>query len=574
MTAKDIQNLLADCPAWVQSQREAFIPGKSSAPVQVQGKNSKNLGSRGQNFLNSVGRTLTTDAYEHPLLKKWLNTQDSNGRTPNRLWYNPITAAGVIKELTPKTSDVQPVYMAIVDPDDPRAVLSLVSLIPASSQSNAPMTYSRQDGKWVRDPKALADLKSATPPPVVPLDSDTLEDVLTQVDATQGVTASLALTVLFGNDPIVAAGGPDRLRGNAEKLRRYWVSGPGAAKIRWGAGGDWKRCVRHLTKYLGVRAKGYCQLRHKEALGIYTSTHAKRLSTKKNRNFKVYDVNDNPEITEVTAEDMRTPISVIEVEQDDMYDYAWEPDMEITELLYNYDMIEDAELGILAAGGLDRNRGNAEELRRYWTTGKGGLKIRWGTGGDWTRCYRQLKKYMGPRAKGYCALRHKEMNGMWPGEHSKKQFVTRMYGEDTYSDEVIRSEDTILELSALAVKREQLIARVAGGSMQDMELDDVNVEVETFMFHSPTEMPVEMEKLLGDMEPVDEQEINIEDLIPSQKTVNMRRVEAVTDSMKPVKVLITEEGPVLVDGHHRTVAHMLMGYDTVPAKIYKMEGAL
>ena len=68
------------------------------------------------------------------------------------------------------------------------------------------------------------------------------------------------------------------------------------------------------------------------------------------------------------------------------------------------------------AGGIDRNRGKAEELRKYWTVGKGGLKIRWGTDGDWTRCVQQLTKYLGVRAKGYCALRHKEMNGVYPGD--------------------------------------------------------------------------------------------------------------------------------------------------------------
>ena len=72
------------------------------------------------------------------------------------------------------------------------------------------------------------------------------------------------------------------------------------------------------------------------------------------------------------------------------------------------------------AGGLDRNRGGAEKLRRYWTTGPGGAKIGWGAPGDWTRCVSQLSKYLGPRAKGYCALRHKEMNGMWPGDQRNK----------------------------------------------------------------------------------------------------------------------------------------------------------
>lgn len=76
--------------------------------------------------------------------------------------------------------------------------------------------------------------------------------------------------------PLLAAGGADRNRGNAETLRRYWLHGKGALKIRWGTKGDWRRCVAHLTKYLGPRAKGYCSLRHKEATGMWTSDKAHR----------------------------------------------------------------------------------------------------------------------------------------------------------------------------------------------------------------------------------------------------------------------------------------------------------
>jgi len=77
----------------------------------------------------------------------------------------------------------------------------------------------------------------------------------------------------------------------------------------------------------------------------------------------------------------------------------------------------DEELAVLiAAGGADRNRGNAEALRRYWTVGKGGAKIRWNTGGDWKRCVKYLSKHLGPRAKGYCQLRHKEMTRLWTGD--------------------------------------------------------------------------------------------------------------------------------------------------------------
>lgn len=72
---------------------------------------------------------------------------------------------------------------------------------------------------------------------------------------------------------------------------------------------------------------------------------------------------------------------------------------------------------IKAEGGADRNRGNAEELRRYWVHGEGAAKIAWGTPGDFTRCVRLVGEHMDPeRAKGYCANRHKDATGMWPGD--------------------------------------------------------------------------------------------------------------------------------------------------------------
>lgn len=58
----------------------------------------------------------------------------------------------------------------------------------------------------------------------------------------------------------------------AERLRQYWLHGEGAAKIAWGTPGDWTRCVAHLTPHMGTRAKGYCQLLHKRATGVYTGS--------------------------------------------------------------------------------------------------------------------------------------------------------------------------------------------------------------------------------------------------------------------------------------------------------------
>ena len=62
-------------------------------------------------------------------------------------------------------------------------------------------------------------------------------------------------------------------------------------------------------------------------------------------------------------------------------------------------------------------------LKRYWTIGAGGKKIRWNTPGDFARCVRQIRKYAakeGFSAEGYCARLHHEMTGMWPGDKGNR----------------------------------------------------------------------------------------------------------------------------------------------------------
>lgn len=299
MTSDDLHSIINNFPAWVKKQRDAFAPLPNNKNKPVQGKNSTSTG----------GVDVAMDASEHPLIREWLKRKDRASRD-NKMWYNPILAAAVPpagEDLTPETSDVQPVYLAVVSPDDPRAVFSLLSLVPKSTSSPAPAVYARQDGKWVLDQQSLNDLNSATPPPVVPLSGDILNDTLKQVDESQGVgeqeepaeaeteeqAREFSLSVLWGPrrdlmdavrtewEAITAAGGADRNRGGAEKLRRYWTVGPGGAKIAWGTPGDWTRCVRHLGKYLGARADGYCALRHKEMTGMWTGDkeHAKTFSS-------------------------------------------------------------------------------------------------------------------------------------------------------------------------------------------------------------------------------------------------------------------------------------------------------
>ncbi len=237
LSAKDIMNMLNDFPKYVADMRSSYKPA---------------------------------DAADKERVKKTWGLEKFAGE-------NSIVAAAEGEDpMTPATSDVPPKYLALVSPDDKTAVMDLVALVPASATSTAPAIYERKDGTWVQNNQILADLKSATPPPVVKLDDkEILDDVLKQVDGTATVSASGYDFAIFWEkvvEPLLAAGGADRNRGNAEELRRYWTRGKGALKIRWGTPGDWTRCVRQLSKYMGPRAKGYCQLRHKEATGVYTGS--------------------------------------------------------------------------------------------------------------------------------------------------------------------------------------------------------------------------------------------------------------------------------------------------------------
>ncbi|AYB69194.1 hypothetical protein KNU10_gp21 [Gordonia phage Foxboro] len=69
-----------------------------------------------------------------------------------------------------------------------------------------------------------------------------------------------------------------------------------------------------------------------------------------------------------------------------------------------------------------RAKGKASDgasLKIYWSTGKGGAKIKWNTPGDMTRCVRYIRKYAekeGFSAEGFCARLHKKMTGVYPGD--------------------------------------------------------------------------------------------------------------------------------------------------------------
>jgi len=327
LSAPDTNLLVNDWGAWVAGQRlSPEYSGDPIPPMVYKEEPDMNtvLGEYYKGSFNPDGTTkpgfnpaTTPNAYNEPLLRDWLDKKYTNKAGDvgyhNRGWYVPpasdyvkfddkldrkkvytkenkaawdrrfdvsnsnektLIAAGTEAEITPENSDVPPMFLAIVAPDDPQAVMELVSVVPANKKSNTPTTFKRKPGKWERDDRILNDLNSPTPPPVIVLDNTNLAEVTKQIDGGV-VVASLRFpaAVALSNNPLIAsliaAGGLDRNRGNAEKLRRYWTTGKGGLKIRWNSPGDWTRCHKYLAKYMGPRAKGYCALRHKEMTGMW-----------------------------------------------------------------------------------------------------------------------------------------------------------------------------------------------------------------------------------------------------------------------------------------------------------------
>jgi 8-oxo-dGTP pyrophosphatase MutT (NUDIX family) len=86
-------------------------------------------------------------------------------------------------------------------------------------------------------------------------------------------TAHQAVMEAKGGIPGVADTPGDH--GNARNLINWYDHGGGAAEIAWGTEGDFDRCVAIAGKHMSPeQAKGFCNLRHHDALGIYPATHA------------------------------------------------------------------------------------------------------------------------------------------------------------------------------------------------------------------------------------------------------------------------------------------------------------
>ncbi|HEY9378971.1 MAG TPA: hypothetical protein VIQ02_17990 [Jiangellaceae bacterium] len=184
--------------------------------------------------------------------------------------------------------------LAVVDDYDRNAVMDLVVVLPG------PKVMRRHAGEWRDDPTWVNVLRSVRPPPVVQLAPEQVQGVLDQIDeATKdlpfdetdkeeaGKEKSLkasawqerademailwALTAAPVGKALSQATPGGRMPAN---LRQYWAFGRGAAKIRWGTPGAWRRCYRNLVKYVGpTRAPGTCTNLAKLRGGHGVATH-------------------------------------------------------------------------------------------------------------------------------------------------------------------------------------------------------------------------------------------------------------------------------------------------------------
>lgn len=113
------------------------------------------------------------------------------------------------------------------------------------------------------------------PDPRETVDSEFLKEVFAALPESEEI-GEVEMKWLFDTIPVYimdmeveAKVGPQSPDPRAARLRRYWSVGVGGTtKIKWGVPGDGKRCIRHLSKYLGPRAAGYCQNLHQQMVGM------------------------------------------------------------------------------------------------------------------------------------------------------------------------------------------------------------------------------------------------------------------------------------------------------------------
>lgn len=360
----------------------------------------------------------------------------------------PILASG----LTPGLPGSGGHVYAIVDSTDTSAVMDIIMITPPVGDGNAQI-FRRNAGRWQLSPELYDTFMSATPPPIVELTGETLSQILSQVDANS------SNQLMADEEGMAEVADPQAVASiNTSPIKTK----PGSTKSMFPPGGPTgggpfghsvnrkeRKDPNHAQpgKAAMPEERGFRTPEDSEE-GPGTKPPAMTASIVAQRDAAIGEARARrDEIIRTsrdfyaTDEGFSSGFSLVAAIQD--ADAAYEREVfearrdallaasgESARLKAREVEVENFIMPIVAASrstNKPHQHGKpgqikAEALRRYWTTGKGGtLKIKWGSPGNYSRCVRQLTKYLGPRAKGYCALRHKEMTGAWTGSKAHRK---------------------------------------------------------------------------------------------------------------------------------------------------------
>lgn len=360
----------------------------------------------------------------------------------------PVLASGLIPGLPGTGGHVY----AIVDSTDTSAVMDIILITPPYGDQNAQI-FRRNAGRWQLSPELYDTFMSASPPPIVELTGETMDQIISQVDANSAnqVTNEEDGTAEIADPQAVSSINTTPIKTKAGATKSMFPPGGPSGGGPFGHASPNKRERKDPNHAQPGKAKppenrGFRTPEDSEEgpgtrppvtasiMGDLRSAEAQARSrrdeiVKTSRDFYATDEGFSSGFSLVAAiqsAELDYRRETFEARRDALLAAAGET----ARLRAREAEIERFILPIVAASKSTNKpfvhnkpgQIKAAALRRYWTTGKGGtLKIRWGTSGDWTRCERQLRRYLGPRAKGFCALRHREMVGMWTGDKAHRK---------------------------------------------------------------------------------------------------------------------------------------------------------
>lgn len=324
-----------------------------------------------------------------------------------------IVAAAAPVEMT---DDVSKEFIyAVVDSTDQTAVMNLIKIQPG------PVVFVRDKGKWNEDEDMLSALRSVSPPMLVELAGDEISDVMDQVDS-HGSAAGDDETEDIESEELI----PTKMHVQDLPTPEEVGTSTKAHTVLAAVAMAQTEVASYETEVLAQEQALERQLEELDETYIKRTDEIRTLWSDEGVDAQelMYEARDE---YHRSADAIRDDLEALRLENEknlktkkgELQETIVAAAAILQNRLARLESLENATM--VAAQGIPRGvptpgRARAEPLRSYWTKGKGALKIRWGTSGDWRRCVRQLRRYIGVRAKGYCQHRHADVMGFYTGD--------------------------------------------------------------------------------------------------------------------------------------------------------------